>query len=169
MVASSVPVGSGGAWHNANPSVGSGGAWHQVKNGWTGSGGVWHQFFQNLGPFTTSGGGGSSSGSSSAGAARDITDNWSIQSSALTIPATGGPTSGSYSYAWTITGDTGTSASFDNASLAQPTVSGSFTVGPASTDTDTVTCSCLVTDTVSGFSYTQTGITFSRTFTNNTG
>lgn len=129
---------------------------------------TWNNTTAAYGPFTASGGGYSGSGSSPTGTARTVSEPWSGQSSPLTVPASGGPTSGNFSYNWSITSG-GHSPSFNDHTLAQPTISDTFSIPAQATLTDTITAQCVITDNVSGYSYTLTGVTFSFTYTNNYG
>lgn len=80
----------------------------------------------------------------------------------------GGPTSGSFSYAWTVdSSDIGVTMS--NLATSAPHAHYDYTVGPQDTITKTAVMHCLMTDLVSGFSYTLTNVQMSFTFTNNTG
>lgn len=164
-IPNSVPVGNGGSWQSATPYVGNGGAWHAVRNAWVGNGGTWRQFYADFGPFTASGGGFYGEGESGGGEARDITVPWSGQSAPIGI--SGGPTSGSFSYAWTYQSGDATITP-DNTGIAQPTFSGSFDVGPANTLADSAMWNCRITDTASGY-YTNLSCAFTYQYSNNTG
>lgn len=127
---------------------------------------AWQNTIPPYGPFVFTSFGYFGSSSSAGGAGHSITVPWSGE--ATVDFASGGPTSGNYSYLWTRTGgDAGVSCS--NPNIKTPTFSGSFTVPPASTGSQSSTWQCLVTDTVSGYSYTVTGITIGYDFANNTG
>lgn len=129
---------------------------------------AWQNTIPAFGPFTASGGGFDGSDFSGGGAGHTITKPWSGQSAPISI--SGGPTSGSFSYAWHLDSDThGSTAAFDNSALEQPTISDSFIIPEDDSVTDTVTCHCVITDTVSGYSYTLSGVTFTFEYTNNTG
>lgn len=127
---------------------------------------TWQNTIPPFGPFVFSSGGFSGSGASGAGPGHSISVPWS--GSATVDFASGGPVSGSYSYAWTRTGgDSGVSCS--NSAIKTPTFSGTFIVPAATNDTQSAIWQCLVTDTVSGFSYTVTNIVTQYSYTNNTG
>lgn len=130
----------------------------------------WTNTIPAYGPFTASYVGWSSSGASAAGAGHTITVNWGPLGGTITVPASGGPTSGSYSYAWSRTSGDSTIAC-SNTAIISPTFSQSsstFFVTQQDTSTDSAIWNCRITDTVSGYYYDLT-VTPQYTFTNNTG
>jgi hypothetical protein len=121
-----------------------------------------------LGPFVAGSSGGSSSGASGGGAGHTINDIADVTATASVV--SGGPTSGSFSYLWAITsGPSSGSATLSNSTLATCNIHFNWYIAAASSDSNTVIASCTITDTVSGYSSTVTGVNISRGYTNNTG
>lgn len=122
---------------------------------------------QNYGPFTAASAG--AAGSSSNGGGPPVTVHVVQDETCDPIHvASGGPTSGSFSYAWTADSvDSGVTLS--NLTTSSPHAHFDFTVGAQQSVIAQATMHCLMTDTVSGFSTTLTGVQMSYTFTNNTG
>lgn len=125
----------------------------------------WQNTSSAYGPFTATGGSYSGSAASGTGPARGIVEPWGGTSTPITI--SGGPTSGSFSYAWSYDSGDNTIAP-NSTSIAQPAWSGSFVIPSQTTRTDSAVWNCLITDTVSGNQYTLAA-TIEFTYTNNTG
>lgn len=119
------------------------------------------------GPFTAASAGAAGSSASGGGAPVTIHVVQDEDCDPIHV-ASGGPTSGSFSYAWTVDSvDSGVTMS--NLATVSPHAHFDYFVGAQQTVTKQATMHCLMTDTVSGFSYTLTGVQMSYTFTNNTG
>lgn len=121
----------------------------------------------SYGPFTAASAGASGSGSNGGGPPVTVHVVHDEDCDPIHV-ASGGPTSGSFSYAWTVDSiDSGVTMS--NLTTSAPHAHFDFFVGPQISDTRTVVLHCLMTDTVSGFSTTLSNVQMSYTFTNNTG
>lgn len=119
------------------------------------------------GPFTAASAGASGSSSSGTGPPQTIHVVQDQDCDPIHV-ASGGPTSGSFSYAWTVdSADSGVTMS--NLTTSSPHAHYDFFVGPQDAATKQATMHCLMTDTVSGLSYTLAGVQMSYTFNNNTG
>lgn len=127
----------------------------------------WQNTIPALGPFVYTAAPASSSGASSAGAG--ITIHRVVTPSTTATFSSGGPISGSMTYGWSRTSGASGSITINNAALQSPTWTIDYLVPQATSDSRSETWQCLVTDTVSGLTYTITGVTVSDSYVNNTG
>ncbi len=72
-------------------------------------------------------------------------------------------------YLWSRASASSGAITVDNTALASPTWTVDYFVPQASSDSRSEIWQCLVTDTVSGLTYTITGVSVSDSYTNNTG
>lgn len=121
----------------------------------------------NLGPFVAGSSGASGSSSNAAGPPVTVHVVQDQDCDPIHV-VSGGPTSGSFTYAWTVdSADSGVTMS--NLTTASPHAHYDYFVPQQSTGLKQATMHCLMTDTVSGLSYTLNGVVMQYSFTNNTG
>lgn len=120
-----------------------------------------------FGHFVAGSSGASGSGSSAAGPAQTLHVVQDQDCDPIHV-VSGGPTSGSFSYAWTVDSiDSGVTMS--NLTTASPHAHYDFFVQAQASITKQATMHCLMTDLVSGLSYTLNNVQMSYSYTNNTG
>lgn len=122
---------------------------------------------QHLGSFVYTASSATTSGASGTGAGQTI-HRVSHPTTTATF-SSGGPISGSMTYLWSRTSASSGAITIDNTALASPTWTVDYLVPQATADSRLETWQCLVTDTVSGLTYTITGVSVGDSYTNNTG
>src|SRR6185312_7808514 len=118
----------------------------------------------NYGPFTASQSGFISSGSSITGPGHSITQGFSLTG---TLPKSGGPTSGSFNYFWSVVSGAGDIVC-SNPNIESPNFTGSISVPQQPTLSKSAVWNVHIVDTVSGFTY-DLHVNVQYTYTNNTG